>query len=426
MCGIVYVKRKDKRPAYKAVLKRYRAQKFRGQQGFGYVAIKDGQIVNYKRAPTEHEIIQHMSRETADEILFHHRYPTSVPNIEEAAHPLLVENKALDHQYYVAHNGVIRNTEELKKKHEEMGMVYTTEIAKGFIALSSGKNYQMDVDWNDSESLAIETALVLDAKKNTIDTEGAAAVIGIKALGKKVVSRFFFRNHINPLHFNEDAIMITITSKDVGKSVTAIYVNELTPGGGFHELPAKIFVPKTYKEYTYPKRTWNAETKTWEEEERYPAHPTRNRTIPLALPGRQEPRVGFWPRDEVSYAEDSFGIPDWPLDSDRSRKVGDIMKNLDVLSGPSEEDDEEGIEALAHLSLAEVWSEYDKALGAEEDLKKEIAELDGIAEDMSLTDAALDKRAKLQIRLDDITDYIADLSTELTIRESQTVGPRSG
>lgn len=93
MCGIVYVRRHDGKPAAKSVRKRYHNQKARGTEGFGYVAVQNGRVVSVARAQTEHEIMQKLEQETADEILFHHRMPTSGPNVEEMAHPILVEHK---------------------------------------------------------------------------------------------------------------------------------------------------------------------------------------------------------------------------------------------------------------------------------------------------------------------------------------------
>lgn len=239
MCGLIYVKRKDGKPAYRAVLKRYRNQKHRGQRGFGYVAIENDEVVAYHRAPTEHEIVQKLEKEKATEILFHHRQPTSTPNIEESAHPLLVQSKgALDFKYLIAHNGVIRNTEELREKHNQLGFQYTTEIYRGF-ETPKGKRYEEEIDWNDSESVAIETALAVESKKGYIDSRGPAAVIGLQLQGKKVIQRFFYRNEGNPLKFHEDQTMLTITSIGQGDDVKSDHVKRILATGGFESIRQK-------------------------------------------------------------------------------------------------------------------------------------------------------------------------------------------
>jgi hypothetical protein len=38
-----------------------------------------------------------------------------------------VSNKMLKFDYYVVHNGMISNDEELKKEHEKLGFAYTTK-----------------------------------------------------------------------------------------------------------------------------------------------------------------------------------------------------------------------------------------------------------------------------------------------------------
>lgn len=249
MCGLVYVLRKDGRPAYKSVLKRYRAQAERGKEGFGYVAIKNNEVVSYKRAPTEREIIDALTKEDANEILFHHRNPTSISNIEEAAHPILIENEMLRYQYFFVHNGVIRNDKELKKKHEELGFLYSTEAMLGLMPRTSENIYSRGSMWNDSEALAIETALAVEDLQHQIDTEGPAAAICIQTDKKRVLNRFFFRNNANPLVFHEDKVLVTLTSTGNGATVQPTGIHRLSKSG--HELFGKIYSPLSYKATPY-------------------------------------------------------------------------------------------------------------------------------------------------------------------------------
>ena len=106
MCGIIYAKSKKGKPVKNIVWQKYLGQKHRGDEGFGFVAIKDGIATIYK-AEKEKTIKDLIGRVDADEILFHHRYPTSTPNIVQATHPIEVHLRKAKYKYCVVHNGVI-------------------------------------------------------------------------------------------------------------------------------------------------------------------------------------------------------------------------------------------------------------------------------------------------------------------------------
>lgn len=216
MCGIVYVKRNDGKGAAKGVLKRYEKQKDRGQSGFGYLAI-NGKIEAIRRTD-EKDIMAELAKEKADEILFHHRTPTSIPNIVEGAHPLEVENKLLEHKYYVVHNGVMLNDSELKAKHEKMGFVYQTEIEQQIITRQ--RSYSYGKKWNDSEAFAIELALAIEGKQKKVEAKGASAFVALQAdkTGKQK-KLFFGRNKSNPLKSYRQKELWTITSEGAGEEV---------------------------------------------------------------------------------------------------------------------------------------------------------------------------------------------------------------
>ena len=254
MCGIVYVHRKNGKPARKLVLERFQHQKHRGTEGFGYVAVHNNQVVSYKRAQFLHEIEELLAKETAEEILFHHRFPTSGPNIVEMAHPLLVKNEKLGHEYYIAHNGVISNTGALYTKHIARGMEYATELQQ-HVSTKDNKHYHLTGRnvWNDSESLAIETALTIEGEKPTIEAIGAAAVVGLQVKDGMVTSRFYYRNYSNPLAFLESDKTITICSLGAGETVPANYVKFIgeTPEGAGGILVPSSYVPTTYTGSAY-------------------------------------------------------------------------------------------------------------------------------------------------------------------------------
>lgn len=410
MCGIVYIKRKDNKPAYKSVLKRYRQQQHRGRQGFGYVAIKDGNVVGYNRSSDEDEIIELMSKETAEEMLFHHRYPTSTPNIEEAAHPLLVKNKDLAHTYYIAHNGVIKKdiADKLKKEHQEKGLEYTTEFIKQYVHRISGKQYHIDETlFNDSESIAIETALAMDNKKNSIDTEGSAAVIGIQTKGNKVTNRFFYRNMGNPLHFHEDKIMVCITSTGEGTLVNPTMVFKLGDGGNFESYRFGLYSPSENKPVNYGGYRPGYAPKEVDKKNN------------LMLPEAPH-RMGFnLPRERRSYREIDddmdFAIARGIQAAEEARQMRSAEEIIEEIDALSHQDS-----VLHKMTMDELCAEYDKAWAKNKEIKKSMEEMEAYLDDDSAFTfgGAFDKHTKMQEQSIGLTTFLGELEAEINKRDS--------
>lgn len=219
MCGIVHVKRKDDKDALKMTWKRYISQKNRGTQGFGYVAVRKDKIMSVGRSALEKEIDDQIHKEeNIDEVLFHHRFPTSTPNFAEATHPIFVSNDLLDYDYYVVHNGVITNDTKQKEEYDEMGFIFTTNIRHEYI--TRGTTY-FDEQFNDSEAFAIDLALTLENKKPDMTSEGNIAFIAYQVNKKigKVIRTFWGRNSGNPLVIDDNKAFISITSEGNGKVV---------------------------------------------------------------------------------------------------------------------------------------------------------------------------------------------------------------
>lgn len=223
MCGIVAGYSKNKKRISKALLRRYRDQKSRGTEGFGYVAVyKDG--VRAVRRETENAIEKELKQEDSPFVMFHHRFPTSTINVEECAHPIKVSHDELDYDYYVVHNGVIRNCDELKKKHEELGYKYTTLLQSTdrtlYKSALSGREYftggaKVVEKYNDSEALAIELARHIDGMSKTIDATGTMAFVVMQVDKETGVATkmYFGRNDGNPLHVENNRDYIWIKSQ---------------------------------------------------------------------------------------------------------------------------------------------------------------------------------------------------------------------
>lgn len=223
MCGIIFAKRLDLKLASKLISKRYDKQKMRGRQGFGFIEINDGVVGKEFRTEGETDMLSFLSDNKCDEILFHHRFPTSTPNFIEATHPIKVSNKNLKYDYYVVHNGIINNDDELKLKHNEQGYKYTTEICKQYI--TSGNTY-VESMWNDSEALAIDLAQAIETGKE-IEADGSIAFIALQFDKKnnKAVALYFGRNDRNPLKM-ELSNEIFCLSSESGKEIKANKLNK--------------------------------------------------------------------------------------------------------------------------------------------------------------------------------------------------------
>jgi len=259
MCGLIYGKRADKQPISKSILKRYKSQSGRGKQGFGYVTVQNNKIENYKRFETEAEMERELLGETASEILFHHRLPTSTPNEAHFNHPFHIKHKSFKHDYYFVHNGVITNDSVLKTKHDKLGYDYMTEEVKTVTTITRTEVrgvYDEDVDvketakYNDSEALALEVARYIEGLQENIEAIGSIAFICIQTDKKGNVKKLFYgRNDGNPLIVERDknAKMFFLKSEGAGYKMDAdeiVSVDALTGESEIENTPVG-------KRYTY-------------------------------------------------------------------------------------------------------------------------------------------------------------------------------
>jgi len=223
VCGIIATINKNGHRVSKATLEQYEKQKTRGSEGFGYCVVSKSGKISMSHATNEKEIKRLLLQEDASFTMFHHRYPTSTINVKECAHPIKVSHEELDSDYYIVHNGVIRNCDELKKIHEsyKTPYVYTTaleskEVVK-YKSKRTGKVYETNdivkEDYNDSEAFAIELARCLDGMSSKINAIGTIAFFCIETDKKGNMKRVHYgRNLGNPLCLSEDGTNIFIKS----------------------------------------------------------------------------------------------------------------------------------------------------------------------------------------------------------------------
>lgn len=249
MCGIVYARR-DSKPASAQIVKRYKKQRERGFEGFGYITISDtGTVEAHKRFQHEEEMLEAIKKETSKHILFHHRYPTSTVNVKETAHPIPVAHEELKYSYYVIHNGVISNHAGLKAKHEALGYKYSTEL-ETIYRTASGAEYALDGEYNDSESLAIELCRTIEGLQSEVCAEGSASYMVLQVKGKKAIAIYYGTNGGNPLTVSNGG-GICIASEG-GKRITANICYRISiPNGDTKTMPVPFANPYPVKKIGY-------------------------------------------------------------------------------------------------------------------------------------------------------------------------------
>lgn len=205
--------------AAKTTRKRFENQRTRGTQGFGFVELIDGVAQEPKRAQEEKEMREQLEASEADEIFFHHRFPTSTPNVLGATHPIFVSHKDLKYDYYVVHNGVLSNDDVLKTKYEALGFVYTTKVYTKYEDVFF--SYTVKEQFNDSESLAIDVAIAIEQELDKLESKGSIAFIALQIdkETKKAVSMYYGRNYRNPLKAEVSKDQIVISSEGNGTEV---------------------------------------------------------------------------------------------------------------------------------------------------------------------------------------------------------------
>lgn len=389
MCGIIFGRRSDNKPVFKNLFKRYLQQSHRGDEGFGYIAIKNGKVKGVKRFQDQNEVQEALKHEDSSEILFHHRYPTSTPNFADLNHPITVKNKKLKHNYYVVHNGVLSNEETLRTKHEQDDYKYTTVYQEFEVQRTANMNKEKLIEekFNDSESLAIELALYFDGHKTTIDAIGTIAFICIQTDKKDNIENIFYgRNTGNPLVVETVGNdMVFIKSEGQGEKIDSdiIYCEDYKT----HELiEIDVKVGKLYQVYTgYGQGTL----------------PDSNRTGYNVLNG-YAPMTARTPYDY----DDDDGFPTPHIDT----KYGHYKV------GVTDEYDED--EEYASFRIEEIDAELTALYEQQEDCKATIDEwkdiiLAGRNFDSSHYDVAMIEKEKEETNLDSINRQIKNLTDEL-------------
>lgn len=142
--------------------------------------------------------------------MFHHRNPTSTDNVYNACHPISTRSgtgNSLEKTYIGVHNGVIYNTADLKKAHEELGVQYVTS--------------QKDGKFNDSEALIWDLALFFEGKKE-FEARGGMAWIVMQLGEDGKPEKLHFGRNSNPLNIHrKHGKYLTLSSEGPGEATLA-------------------------------------------------------------------------------------------------------------------------------------------------------------------------------------------------------------
>ena len=198
------------KPVNEELIEQLQDQISRGKEGFGILMINKKNEIEIKRATEISKALLDLYMTESPMIIMHHRNPTSSDNKISQTHPILVSNGSLKYDYHVIHNGIISNTDELKKEHEELGFIYNT---------SRINNFDRE-EFNDSESLAIEIAMYIEKQTKEVSIEGSAAFIVIQTDKKtKEAINIFFGRKDNPLKLAGRQGEIRLSSEGKGEEI---------------------------------------------------------------------------------------------------------------------------------------------------------------------------------------------------------------
>lgn len=227
MCGIIasfrtqYNKGKEKIKPGKVnqnIINQFEDQHSRGTEGFGIIKIDGNNKIKIDRACETAKFIIDLYGKPSKMIIAHHRKPTSTDNKLDQTHPIKISNECLKKDYLVIHNGIISNSDKLKKEHKEfLEFNYNTEYFCKYN--NSDKVYSK---FNDSESLAIELALFIENKSTKINTDSDATfiVLQINKKTEKAEKVYFGRNgHLSDLRMSKTRGCLDISSEGKGNQI---------------------------------------------------------------------------------------------------------------------------------------------------------------------------------------------------------------
>jgi len=223
MCGLIGAfNSKNKKNVNKWVTYQLQDQLDRGQEGLGAIFIDDHKNIEIERATEITKTLIDLRLMASKMMILHHRNPTSSENKIQETHPILVSNKKLKHDYYIIHNGIIRNEHLLREKHQKLGFIYTT-LRKSSLSTWNDAlgTWTKRLEFNDSESFAIEIARFIDTGLKKIEADGTWAFIALQVnkKTKKAIEVFCGKDNFNPLNLLTKKGQIRLSSEGEGTPI---------------------------------------------------------------------------------------------------------------------------------------------------------------------------------------------------------------
>lgn len=223
MCGIIAAiinpKAENKIDANEFVINQFEDQNSRGKEGFGIMRFTNKKLEGIDRACTPMKFLIDLYKHKSESIIAHHRTPTSTDNKLAQTHPIFVSNKELTNDYYIIHNGVIRNDQILKKIHEELGYKYTTEYFQNRY-YQYNQTFEKICKYNDSEAMAIDLARYIEKKQPEMKIQGSAAFMAIQLKkNSNTIINIFFGRRINPLNIKIEKDYLLLSSEGEGEEI---------------------------------------------------------------------------------------------------------------------------------------------------------------------------------------------------------------
>ena len=214
MCGLIGVFKTEKGAVAvnEQALMQFEDQRKRGTEGFGIITIDPKMNVEVNRATEPYKFMWDIHNNLSSRIIVHHRTPTSTDNLIGQTHPITINDESLKYNYLVTHNGIITNDDELKTKHETFGFQYKTE---------QESYYKNEIEFNDSESFAIELAMFAENQTTELDIRGSAAFIALQLNKKtnKVEKLLFGRTSTSPLKMAKTRNKLFLSSEGQGQDI---------------------------------------------------------------------------------------------------------------------------------------------------------------------------------------------------------------
>lgn len=228
MCGIIGAfndEKNQEESVNRWIIDTLQDQLERGQEGFGIIFIGADLKVRVERATeiSKSLLDLYMPNNRVRMIVMHHRAPTSTDNKLKQTHPIYVDNGSLKYKYLFVHNGVIGNSDEVKKAHEALGFIYTTECEERKYKNGPKK-------FNDSECLAIEVARFIEKQTDTLAAIGSAAFVCLQ-VNKKTdkLLRVFYGRNASPLNLSATRGKLRLSSEGEGNPIAEDYLYEFSP-----------------------------------------------------------------------------------------------------------------------------------------------------------------------------------------------------